>query len=135
VVQQAARRGHDDIDTALERVDLRVDADAAEHHHRLQRQVLAIGAHAFFDLRGKLTRGRQHQRADRKAHALGRLHFVRLRGRQAVQQRQRETGGLAGAGLCTGEQVTALKDRGDGLALNRSGFCVAEIGHGAYQLV
>ena len=135
VVQQAARRGHDDIDTALERVDLRVDANAAEHHHRLQRQVFAVGAHTLFHLRGEFTRGGQHQRAHGEAHAVGRLHLVRLRGREAMQQRQRETGGLAGAGLCTGEQVTTLENSGDGLALNRGRFGVAEFGHGAYQLV
>jgi hypothetical protein len=49
-----------------------------------------------------------------------------------MQQRQREAGGLAGAGLCTGKQVTALEDRGDGLALNRGGLCVAEFGHGEF---
>ncbi len=135
VVQQAARRGHDDIDAALERIDLRVDADTAEHHHRLQRQVLAVGAHALFHLSGEFARGRKHQGADRIAHAMRRVHLVGLRGGQAVQQRQREAGGLAGAGLCTGEQVTALEDGGDGLALNRGGFCVAEFGNGTYQLV
>lgn len=124
VVQQTARRGHDDIDAALERIDLRIDADAAEHHHRLQRQVLAVGAHALFHLRGELARGCEHQRTDGIAHAVGRLHLVGLHSGQAMQQRQCEAGGLAGAGLCTGKQVTALEDRGDGLALNRGGFCV-----------
>jgi hypothetical protein len=43
VVEQAARGGDEDVDPLLQRADLRVDVDAAEHHQRGQRQVLAVG--------------------------------------------------------------------------------------------
>jgi hypothetical protein len=33
VVEQAARRGDEDVDALLQAVDLRLHADAAEHHH------------------------------------------------------------------------------------------------------
>jgi hypothetical protein len=65
VVQQAARRGDQDVDAMLELLDLRVDADAAEDHGGVELGVLAVDAHAFFDL-GRQFAGRgQDQGADR----------------------------------------------------------------------
>ena len=69
-VQQAARRGHEEIHTALDAVDLRVHADAAEDHRGVQIEVLAVGADGFFDLGGQLARGRQDQCAQAFATAL-----------------------------------------------------------------
>ncbi len=48
---------------------------------------------------------------------------------QALQQRQGETGGLAGAGLRAGENVAPLENDGDGLQLNGGGFGIALFGH------
>jgi hypothetical protein len=92
--------------------------------------VLAVGAHAFLDLRGKFAGRREDQRADRRA-ALG----VALGGgvHQPVQHRQREPGGLAGAGLRAGEQVAALKDGGDGLFLDRRRRVVTRVGNSLEQ--
>ena len=129
VIEQTARRRHDDIDAALQRVDLRIDADAAEHHGRLQLHVLAIGAHAFLDLRGEFARRREDQRA----HVALRTGGGRCHLRQALQDRQREAGGLAGAGLRAGEQVAAIQDGRNGLELNRRGAGVAEFNDGAQQ--
>jgi hypothetical protein len=119
VVQQAARRGDQDVDAVLELLDLRVDADAAEDHGRVELGVLAVHAHAFLDL-GRQFAGRgQDQGAD------GAWRFVAGQlaadgvGRQAVQQRQGEAGRLAGAGLCAGQQVAAVQDGRDGLLLDR----------------
>jgi len=58
---------------------------------------------------------------------------VRL-GREALQQRQREPGGLAGAGLGGAQQVAAGKDDGDGLQLDRGGRGVALLRNSAEQL-
>ncbi len=52
-------------------------------------------------------------------------------GGQALQQRQREAGGLAGAGLGAGKHVAALEDDGNGLRLYRRGFGVALLGDDA----
>ena len=46
-------------------------------------------------------------------------------GHQALQQRQREAGGLAGAGLGAGEQVAPGKHGGNRLGLDGGGFGVA----------
>jgi hypothetical protein len=46
---------------------------------------------------------------------------------QPLQDRQREAGGLAGAGLCAGEQVAAAEDGGDRLLLDRGRRRVAEL--------
>ena len=54
--------------------------------------------------------------------------------REALQQRQREAGGLAGAGLRGAEQVAAREDEGDGLRLDGGGFGVALLRDGAKQL-
>ena len=44
---------------------------------------------------------------------------------EPVEDRQREGGGLAGAGLGGGEHVAAGEDEGDGLGLDGCGLCVA----------
>jgi hypothetical protein len=64
----------------------------------------------------------------RRREALG-----RHRG-EPLKQREREAGGLAGAGLGGGEQVAPGSDDGDGLGLDGGGGCVALLRNGAQQL-
>lgn len=109
MIEQTSRRCDDDIDAAAQRIDLRIDADAAEHHRRLEFQILAIRAHAFFDLRGEFARRREDQRAHRTFRAARGRGRDRPKLRQALQDRQREAGGLAGAGLRAREQVAAFR--------------------------
>jgi hypothetical protein len=54
--------------------------------------------------------------------------------RETLQHRQREAGGLAGAGLRRGEQVASREDDGDRLRLDRRGLGIALLGDGAKQL-
>ena len=54
---------------------------------------------------------------------------------QALEQREREGGRLAGAGGGLAEQVAALQQRRDRLALDRRGLFVAERGQRGDQLV
>src|SRR5690606_41142358 len=54
-------------------------------------------------------------------------------GGQALEQRQGEAGGLAGAGLGAGEHIAALEDDGDGLGLDGGGLAVALFGYGTQQ--
>jgi hypothetical protein len=54
--------------------------------------------------------------------------------RQALQQGEREPGGLAGAGLRGAEQVASREDDGNGLGLDGGGFGVALLRDGAKQL-
>ena len=111
-------------------VDLRVDADAAEDHGGAQRQVLAVGAHALLHLRREFAGRREDQARPDGARA----KRWRCGGRQPLQQRQREAGGLAGAGLRGAEQVAPGEHDGDGLRLDGGGFGVALLGDSAEQL-
>ena len=131
VVEQAARRGHEDVHAVAQLVDLGLHAHAAEHDHALELgQVLAVGLHAFFDLGGEFARGGQHEGADGRAAALVERA---LAGLEAVQHGQREASGLAGAGLRAGQQVAALQHGGNGLRLDRRRVFVALFAHGAQQ--
>ena len=124
VVEQAARRGHQNVDARFQRLELRIDVDAAEHHHRGERQVFAVGLDRFLDLRGEFARRHQDQAA--RAARLRRLRGAR---RQMMQDRQGEAGGLAGAGLRGGEQVAAFQHLRNRLRLDRGGRGVAGIGN------
>ena len=115
MVEQAARGGNQDVDALAQGVDLRIDADTAEHHHRGQWHVLAIGLDRFFHLRREFA-GRGE---DQAARAAGLRSVVVLQ--QAVQHRQREAGGLAGAGLGRGEQVATGQHQRNRLGLDRGG--------------
>jgi hypothetical protein len=88
--------------------------------------VLAIGADAFLDLQRELAGRGDDQDAD----------FLR-RGRllrKKLQDRQREAGGLAGAGLRGAEKVAAGENDGDGLRLDRGGDGVTLLADSAKQL-
>ena len=124
MIEQAARRGHQDIDLAAQLRDLRIDVHAAEHAGRLVRQVLAVVAHAFMDLRGQFAGGCEHQHSDRMP-TVG--QFAHGLGFEVLQDRQREAGGLAGAGLRGGQQIAALQHDRNGLQLDGGGFGVAAL--------
>ena len=93
-------------------------------------RVLAVGAHRRLDLRRELARGGEDQRAQRRA--AGCASGTR---RQALQHRQHEAGGLAGAGLRAGEDVAAGEHGGNRLALDGGGEGVALVGDRAHEHV
>src|SRR5690606_10678617 len=127
VIQQAARSGDQDVDTAPERGNLGVDANPAENYRATERQVAAVFHHAGSDLSGQLTGRRQNERPYSP--------WVALWGRftQQVKQRQGETGSLASAGLSTGQHVLAGENDRDGLLLDGGGLIVALLRHSAEQ--
>jgi hypothetical protein len=53
---------------------------------------------------------------------------------EALQERQGEAGGLAGAGLRGAEQIASREDDGDGLRLDGGCFGIALLRDGAKQL-
>ena len=112
-VEQAARRGDQHVDAALERALLVVEAHAADQQRHVELVVLAVDLEVLGHLGGQLARRLQDQRARhaRLGAALG----------QDVDHRQDEGGGLAGAGLGASEDVAAHQDDGDGLFLDRGG--------------
>jgi len=128
MIKQAARRGDQDIHTLPQRLSLRGDVDPAEDHRGGQRQVSAVNAHALLDLGGQFARRRQNQ----GAHEPARRRRV-CRRRQALQERQREGGRLAGARLRPRQHVAPLQDGWDGLGLNRRRRLVALVGEGAQE--
>ena len=93
--------------------------------------MLAVGLDALVHLDRELARGREDEaahRVQRGREALGRER------REALQQRQGEARGLAGAGLRGSQQVAPGKDDGDGLRLDGGGFCVTLFRDGTEQL-
>ena len=107
MIEQPAWCRHHDFHAGVELLHLRSDVHAAEHHCRAQRQVLAVGAHAFLDLRREFARGGQHQHAHRMP---GRRQAgIGLR-RDKLQEGQGEAGGFAGAGLGRAHDVPPLQN-------------------------
>ena len=118
-VDQAARRGDQDVDTAAEVLAILVDAGAAEYGGDRQLAELAIAARIVGDLAGEFTgRGQDEHAAMRRQHAL-------LRRGQALDRRQHEGRGLAGAGLRDAEQIAAFEQDRDRLRLDRGGGGIA----------
>src|SRR6185295_4973438 len=95
--------------------ELLLDVDAAEDHRRAQLRVLAVGLERFLDLYRELARRREDQRPDRVPG--WRRTGIGLGG-EALEDRQRKTGGFSGAGLGAAHHVEALQDDGNGLRLN-----------------
>ena len=112
-VEQAARRGDDDVDPPVHRLFLRVLTHTAKDHRVGHLQKPAVRRDAVADLRGQLTRRRKDQRTGAAAF---RAAFL---GGQLLQQRDGERGGFAGAGLCAAAQVPSIHLRWDGLRLHR----------------
>jgi hypothetical protein len=131
VVEQAAGRGDDDLAAFAQLGDLRLDVHAAVDADRAQRHMLAVGDHALMHLHGQFAGRRQDQRAYRVARRRGRRRGVPG---QALQQRQGEAGGLAGAGLRPAHDVLAGHDDGDGLGLDRRRVGVARVLYRTQQL-
>ena len=130
VIEQASRRGDDDVDPAPQLRGLRAEADTAEERHRGERGMLAVGPDRRLDLCGEFARGDEDQAADGPAAAPG-TRCGRLR--QALEHRQHESRRLAGAGLRAGEEIATGEDGRNGLQLNGGGHRIALVGNGAHQ--
>ena len=117
VIEQAARRGDQHVDAAVELAQLLVEGDAADQQRHGELVVDAVFLEALLHLGGKLARRRQDQRA---RHAR-----PRASGFEPRQHRQHEAGGLAGAGLGDAEHVAAGHGDRDGLDLDGGRFGIA----------
>ena len=67
VVQRAAGRGDDDVDAALQRLELADDRRAAVDRQRPDPEAAAVAVDGLGDLRRQLARRDQDQRARRRA--------------------------------------------------------------------
>jgi hypothetical protein len=119
-VDEAARRGDDDVDAAAQLVDLRAGVDAAQQHRGARAHIAAVGADILLDLQGQFARGGQHQRQRRVAGVLGALGDV-------FDHRQHEGRRLAGARLGRGQHVAPGAHERDGGQLDGGGFLVAAV--------
>ena len=63
-VEQAPRRGHQNVDALAQRGDLRVDLHATKYHGGFERQVRAVRGDALRHLGGEFARGRENQYPD-----------------------------------------------------------------------
>src|SRR5665213_1886162 len=107
VVEEPARRGHQDLDAGAHDRHLLADVDTTVDDGRANAGVFAIFAHRFLDLDGELAR----RRRDPGGHWVtsGRRAHVRVR-HQLGQDRKSESGGLAGAGLCAAHDVATSEN-------------------------
>ena len=111
-----------------ERPDLGRLADAAEDDRALQLEVAAVGRRSDSSIwiaSSRVGVRIEHPRRARLRTGAGRV--------QPLQQRQREGGGLARAGLGDAEQVAALEQLRDGGDLDRRGAVVALLGECAQE--
>ena len=123
-IEQAAGCGDDDVAAVTQLRDLRAFTHATEDRHDAQARVLAVMAHAFFDLRGEFARGSEDQRA----------RSNRIACSQLLQDRKHEACRLAGAGLCAREYIAAAEHGGNRRELDGGGNRVTLFGHGSSQL-
>ena len=123
-IEQAAGGGDQDIDDRSSGRGPGGPWHAADGKRGLQPQMAAIGAEAGQDLAGQFTRRAQHQ------HAAGLAFNAKRVRRQPIEDRERESGGLAGAGLRDADDIAAGHDERDGLGLDRGGGYVLLFGEG-----
>ena len=114
MVDQAAWRGDENINSALKGVDLRTVAHATVHNRNFQAEMTSVGAEAFTNLIGELPGRREDQRPRAAAR---RRAAVRI---ELMKNGKSESGRLSGSGLCNPEQVAPLEDERNGLRLNGS---------------
>jgi hypothetical protein len=111
VVHDATRRADDDVGAAGQLLELDgVALAAVDGQHVEAGQVLGVALQGFGHLDGQFARRRQDQRL-----RLGQLDV------DLFHQRQRESGGLAGAGLGHADHVMPVEQDGDALGLDGRG--------------
>ena len=116
MIEQPSGRADDDLHTALEREELPLDRLPAVDRQHGDAPVTAVAVHCFSDLHRKLA-GRRHDQ---------RLHRGRL-GVEPLDERQREGGGLAGAGRGAAQYVAPAQEQRNGVDLDRRRLFVAQL--------
>ena len=109
-VEQPPRRRDQHVGAASDFRFLIAERHAADQQREIELVIDAVFGEGFLDLRGQFARRLEDQRA-RHARAGAALFEPR-------QHRQREGGGLAGAGLGDSEHVAPFEGVGDGLFLD-----------------
>ena len=115
MVDRPSRRGHDDVDAGLQRPDLAQDRLAAVDRQHPRAEFAAVAVDRLGHLDGELAGRDKDERLRVPPAAV-----------EALQQRQRERGRLAGAGGRLPQQVAPGQQRRDRLALDRRRLLVAQ---------
>ena len=110
MIEQSSRRRDKHIDSAREVFALFPVTDTAVHNGHAQIGETPIIPKGGLDLRGQLAGWLQHETTK----------FSVMPERS--QDRQSESGGFAGTGLCRADQVFTLENNGKGAKLDRSWF-------------
>ena len=126
-VEQAARRGDEQVDAAAHGLDLRFVADAAVHGDHAPAGLRGERLTDLFDLAGELARRRDDEGVRRDAAALTRGGCGAAGGLSLheLQDREHEGGRLARARLGAAHDVASGEDTGDRLFLDRRRVLVA----------
>ena len=132
-VEQAARRGNEDVNARVQGVGLGFLRNAAEDDRVPQAQVFAVGGKALPDLDGQFAGGRTDEYFDGPPAGFAARLLV-----QQLQHRDGKSRRFAGTRLGDAEQVAAVQDYRDGLLLDgrRLGvpFFGQGFGDGLYQV-
>ena len=126
-VQQAARGGHQNVNAALDAIDLGFHAHTTKHHGGLEAEVFAVIFNRLFNLSGQFAGRRQDQSAYGFA---AKLVATRFRQTELVKHGQRERSSFSCAGLGAGQQVMPCQNDRDRLGLDGCGGVVALLLHG-----
>ena len=126
VIERAAGRGDHHLDAALQRANLLVHRRAAVDGYHREPGVLRVLVDGLGHLHRQLARRHEDHRPRGARLGGGRLE-------QAVEQRQGEGGGLAGAGAGLADDVPALEEHGNRGALDGGGFFVSQGQHGLHD--
>ena len=113
---------HHDIHAPAESLELLVDGLAAVDRDHAQPERPAIALECLSHLHGEFP-GRDDDERGRRAAGRSSRH-------ERGEDRERERGGLAGAGGRLGEDIAAREEEGDCLPLDRGRLLVAEVGKG-----
>ena len=126
MVQQAARRGDQDIDALVDDGFLLLEADAAYQQRLGQLEILGVGVKVLGHLGGQFARGAQHKAA---RHPCAGAATGKHR-----QHREREAGCFAGAGLGNAQNIATFQGRGDGPRLDGGRGFVSGLVYGLEDL-
>src|SRR5438874_1879488 len=121
MIEQAARRGDDDIDAAFQFLALLAVANAAVDHGRAQIGKASIVAKGGLDLRSELSRRLQDQTTKFPVMS------------EQRQNRKREGSGFSGTGLGGADQILAGENNGEGAKLDWGGLSEAHRLHTAHH--
>jgi hypothetical protein len=120
MIEEAPGRGDDDVHAASEHLDLAVDGDTAEDRSETKRRRRRVARERLVHLHRQFPGGDENEP---RRHATDRARLAR---EKALDHRQTECGGLAGAGLRTREEIDAAQHEGNRFGLDRSGSLVAQ---------